>query len=56
MKKKDLIQVRNVYSPQLSKLLYTCKLKNKETLWYCKGLSEDGGRADFSKYLPRLSL
>ena len=23
-------QVRNEYSPQLSKLLYNCKLKNKE--------------------------
>ncbi len=32
MKKKHLIQVRNEYSPQLSKLLYmyNCKLKNKE--------------------------
>jgi hypothetical protein len=25
-------QVRNEYSPQLSKLLYNCKLKNKEAL------------------------
>ncbi len=49
-------QVRNEYSPQLSKLLYNCKLKNKEALLYCKGFSEDGGRADFSKNLPRLSL
>jgi hypothetical protein len=29
-------QVRNEYSPQLSKLFYNCKLKNKEAL------SEDG--------------
>ncbi len=36
-------QRRNEYSPQLSKLLYNCKLKNKE------GLSEDGGWMDFSK-------
>ena len=49
-------QARNEYSPQLSKLLYNCKLKNKEALSYFKGLSEDGGRADFSKNLPRLSL
>jgi hypothetical protein len=28
--KKNLIQVRNEYSPQLSKLLYICKLKNKK--------------------------
>ncbi len=32
MKKKHLIQVRNEYSSQLSKLLYNCKLKNKEAL------------------------
>jgi hypothetical protein len=32
MKKKHLKQVRNEYSPQLSKLLYNCKLKNKEAL------------------------
>jgi hypothetical protein len=25
-------QVHNKYSPQLSKLLYNCKLKNKEAL------------------------
>jgi hypothetical protein len=30
MKEKHLIQMRNEYSPQLSKLLYTCKLKNKK--------------------------
>jgi hypothetical protein len=36
-------QVRNKYSPQLSKLFYNCKLKNKEALSYFKGLSEDGG-------------
>ncbi len=46
--------MRNEYSPQLSKLLYNCKLKNKEALF--KGLSENEGRADFSKNLPRLSL
>jgi hypothetical protein len=27
-----LIQVRNEYSPQLSKLLYNCQFKNKEAL------------------------
>jgi hypothetical protein len=32
MKEKYLISVRNEYSPQLSKLLYNCKLKNKEVL------------------------
>jgi len=31
-KEKDLIPVRNEYSPQLSKFLYNCKLKNKEAL------------------------
>jgi hypothetical protein len=41
--------MRNEYSPQLSKLLYNCKLKNKEAHSYFKGLSEDGGQADFSK-------
>jgi hypothetical protein len=46
-------QVRNEY---LSKLLYNCQLKNKEALSYFKGLSEDGGRADFSKKPLRLSL
>ncbi len=30
--KKNLIQVRNEYSPQLSKLLYNWQLKNKEVL------------------------
>jgi hypothetical protein len=54
--KKDLIQVRNEYSPQPSKLLYNCQLKNKEALQYFKWLSENGGWADFSKNLPRLSL
>jgi hypothetical protein len=39
-------QVRNEYSPQLSKLLYNCKLKNKENI---EGLSEDRGLADFPK-------
>jgi hypothetical protein len=46
---KDLIQVRNEYSLQLSKLLHNCKLKNKEALSYFKGLSEDGGQAVFFK-------
>jgi hypothetical protein len=32
MKKKELIQVSNEYSPQLSKLLYKWQLKNKEAL------------------------
>jgi hypothetical protein len=32
MKKKDLIQVRNEYSPQASKLLHNCQLKIKEAL------------------------
>jgi hypothetical protein len=38
-----LIQVRNEYSPQPSKLLYNCKFKNKEALKHFKGLSENGG-------------
>ena len=42
-------QVRNEYSPQLSKLLYKRKLKNKEALKYFKGLSEDGGGWIFLK-------
>jgi hypothetical protein len=42
-------QVRNEYSPQLSKLLYNCKLKNKKALKYFKGLSEDGGGQIFLK-------
>jgi hypothetical protein len=50
MKEKYLIQMRNGYSLQLSKLLYmyNCKLKNKEAHSYFKELSEDEGRADFS--------
>jgi hypothetical protein len=56
MKKKDLIQVRNEYSPQLSKLLYNWQLKNKEAIQYFEWLSEDGGQADFSKNLRPLSL
>ncbi len=54
--KKDFIQVRDEYWPQPSKLLYNCPLKNKEALYYVKGLSENGGRADFSKNLSRLFL
>jgi hypothetical protein len=46
-------QVRNEYSSQLSKLLYNCKLKNKEPHKHFKRLVEDGGRADFSKKPPR---
>ncbi len=46
-------QVSNEYSPQLSKLLYSCKLKNTEALKYFKGLSEDGGLADFSQNPPQ---
>jgi hypothetical protein len=58
MKKKKLIQERNEYSPQLSKLLYNLQLKKQggALIQYFEGLSEDGGRADFSKNLPRLSL
>jgi hypothetical protein len=41
-------QVRNEYALQLSKLLYNCKFENKAALQYFKGLSEDGGQADFS--------
>jgi hypothetical protein len=51
-----LIQVRNKYSAQPSKWLYNCQFKNKEALANFKGLSEDGGRADFSENLPGLSL
>ncbi len=50
-----LIQVRNEYSPQPSKLLYNCQLKNKEALKDFKGLSENGG-TDFSKRPPRHCL
>jgi hypothetical protein len=32
MKEKDLITLRNEYSPQLSKLLYNWQAKNKEAL------------------------
>jgi hypothetical protein len=49
MKEKHIIQMRNKYSPQLSKLLYNCKLKNKEAHSYFKGLSEDGGGRIFLK-------
>ncbi len=52
--KKNLIQVRNEYSPQLSKLLYNWQVKNKEALKYFEGLSEDWGRTDFSKNLSCL--
>jgi hypothetical protein len=45
MEKKDLIQVRNEHSPQLS-ILLNGKTRNRfNTL----GFSEDGGWADFSK-------
>jgi hypothetical protein len=32
------------------------QLKNTEVLQYFKGLSEDGGRAKFTKKSPRLSI
>jgi hypothetical protein len=54
--KKRFHPVRNESSPQLSKLLYNCQLKNKEALQYFERLSEDVGTADFSKNLPYLSL
>ncbi len=41
-KKKHLIQVRNEYSPQLSKLLYNCKLKNKKRSNTLKGSQRMG--------------
>ncbi len=46
----------NEYSPQLSKLLYNCKLKNKEANSYFKGLSEDGGGRIFLKSLRNTSF
>jgi hypothetical protein len=48
--------MRNEYSTQLSKLLFNCKLKNKEAHLYFKGLSDDGGREDFSKSLRDTSF
>ncbi len=46
----------NILRSYISKVLYYCKLKNKEMLQYFKELLEDGGRAYFSKNLLRLSL
>jgi hypothetical protein len=48
--------MRNEYSLQLSKLLYNCKLKNKEAHLYFKGLSEDGGGRIFLKSLRNTSF
>jgi hypothetical protein len=45
----------NFHSPYL-KWLPNCQFQNREALSYFKGLSEDGGRADFSKNLWCLSL
>jgi hypothetical protein len=41
--------MRNEYLPQLSKLLYNSKLKNKEAHLCFKGLSKDGGSRIFLK-------
>jgi hypothetical protein len=52
--KKNIFQVRNEFHCPYLNWLPNCKLKNKDALSYFKGLSEDGGRADFSENLPRL--
>ncbi len=49
-------QVRNEYSPQLSKLMAYLTIGKQEALSHFKGLSLDGGRSDFSKNLPRRFL
>jgi hypothetical protein len=46
---KDLIQVRNEYSPQISKFLYNWQLKNKEALTEGLSESDDGGGRIFLK-------
>jgi hypothetical protein len=56
MKEKNLIQMGNKYSLQLSKLLYNCKLKNKKAHKYFKGLMEDGSRWIFLKNLRETSF
>ncbi len=56
MKEKHLIQMRNEYSPQLSKLLYNCKLKNKEAHLYLKGSWRMGSGRIFLKSLPDTSF
>jgi hypothetical protein len=47
--KKKINQVRNEYSQQTSKLLHNCQLKNKEALYYFRGISKDGGGRIFLK-------
>jgi hypothetical protein len=49
MKEKDLIPVRNEYSPQLSKLLYNWQLKNKERSNTLKGSRRIRGGRIFLK-------
>jgi hypothetical protein len=49
-------QVRSGYTSQLSKLMVYLAIEKKEALSYFKGLSLDGGRADFSKSPPRRFL
>jgi hypothetical protein len=44
--------MRNEYSPQLSKLLYNCELKNKELTNTLKGSRRMGGGRIFLKSLP----
>ncbi len=39
----------NLLRSYISKLLYNCKLKNKEAFYYFKGLLEDGGTRIFLK-------
>jgi hypothetical protein len=51
-----LIQMCNEYSPQLSKLMAWLTIEKLEALSYFKGLSLDGGQADFFKKPPRRSL
>jgi hypothetical protein len=49
-------QVQSEYSPQLSKMMAYLAIEKQEALSYFKGLSLDGGRADFSRNPPRRFL
>jgi hypothetical protein len=56
MKEKHLIQMRNEYSPQLSKLLYICKLKIWKRTNTLNGSRRMGGGRIFLKSLREASF
>jgi hypothetical protein len=56
MQEKHCIQMRNEYSPLLSKLLYNCKLEHRKRTHNLKGSRRMGGGRIFLKSLRDTSF